>query len=89
MKPISDYAPAIEHEEYSSTGVTIPDTPYNFPGTNTQIYNWDRQYYGNISMVYALQQSRNVPAVRALEKVGLKKAQKFLSNMGINYPEMV
>ena len=89
MKPISDYAPAIEHEEYSSTGVTIPDTPYNFPGTNTQIYNWDRQYYGNISMVYALQQSRNVPAVRALEKVGLKKAQKFLSSMGINYPEMV
>ena len=89
MKPISDYAPAIEHEEYNSTGVTIPDTPYNFPGTNTQIYNWDRQYYGNISMVYALQQSRNVPAVRALEKVGLKKAQKFLSSMGIDYPEMV
>ena len=89
MKPISDYAPAIEHEEYSSTGVTIPDTPYNFPGTNTQIYNWDRQYYGNISMVYALQQSRNVTAVRALEKVGLKKAQKFLSNMGIEYPKMV
>ena len=89
MKPISDYAPAIEHEEYSSTGVTIPDTPYNFPGTNTQIYNWDRQYYGNISMVYALQQSRNVPAVRALEKVGLKKAKKFLSSIGIDYPEMV
>lgn len=89
MKPISDYAPAIEHEEYSSTGVNIPDTPYNFPGTNTQIYNWDRQYYGNISMVYALQQSRNVTAVRALEKVGLKKAQKFLSNMGIEYPKMV
>ena len=89
MKPISDYAPAIEHEEYSSTGVTIPDTPYNFPGTNTQINNWDRQYYGNISMVYALQQTRNVPAVRALEKVGLKKAQKFLSSIGIDYPEMV
>ena len=89
MKPISDYAPAIEHEEYSSTGITIPDTPYNFPGTNTQIYNWDRQYYGNISMVYALQQSRNVTAVRALEKVGLKKAKKFLSSIGIDYPEMV
>ena len=89
MKPISDYAPAIEYEEYNSTGVTIPDTPYNFPGTNTQIYNWDRQYYGNISMVYALQQSRNVPAVRALEKVGLKNAQKFLSSIGIDYPEMV
>lgn len=89
MKPISDYAPAIEHEEYSSTGITIPDTPYNFPGTNTQIYNWDRQYYGNISMVYALQQSRNVTAVRALEKVGLKKAKKFLSSIGIDYPKMV
>lgn len=89
MKPISDYAPAIEYEEYNSTGVTIPDTPYNFPGTNTQINNWDRQYYGNISMVYALQQSRNVTAVRALEKVGLKKAKKFLSSIGIDYPEMV
>lgn len=89
MKPISDYAPALEHEEYTSTAATITDAPYNFPHSSTPIYNWDRSYYGSITMTYAIQQSRNVPAVKALEKVGLKKAKKFLNGLGIDYPEMV
>lgn len=89
MKPISDYAPALEHEEYTSTAATITDEPYNFPHSSTPFYNWDRSYYGSITMTYAIQQSRNVPAVKALEKVGLKKAKKFLNGLGIDYPEMV
>ena len=89
MKPISDYAPALEHEEYTSTAATITDAPYNFPHSSTPVYNWDRSYYGSITMTYAIQQSRNVPAVKALEKVGLKKAKKFLNGLGIDYPEMV
>lgn len=89
MKPISDYAPALEHEEYTSTAATITDAPYNFPHSSTPFYNWDRSYYGSITMTYAIQQSRNVPAVKALEKVGLKKAKKFLNGLGIDYPEMV
>lgn len=89
MKPISDYAPALEHEEYTSTAATITDEPYKFPHSSTPFYNWDRSYYGSITMTYAIQQSRNVPAVKALEKVGLKKAKKFLNGLGIDYPEMV
>lgn len=89
MKPISDYAPALEHEEYTSTAATITDAPYNFPHSSTPFYNWDRSYYGSITMTYAIQQSRNVPAVKALEEVGLKKAKKFLNGLGIDYPEMV
>lgn len=89
MKPITDYAPALEHEEYTSTAATITDAPYNFPHSSTPFYNWDRSYYGSITMTYAIQQSRNVPAVKALEKVGLKKAKKFLNGLGIDYPEMV
>ena len=89
MKPITDYAPALEHEEYTSTAATITDEPYNFPHSSTPFYNWDRSYYGSITMTYAIQQSRNVPAVKALEKVGLKKAKKFLNGLGIDYPEMV
>lgn len=89
MKPISDYAPALEHEEYTSTAATITDEPYNFPHSSTPFHNWDRSYYGSITMTYAIQQSRNVPAVKALEKVGLKKAKKFLNGLGIDYPEMV
>jgi len=89
MKPITDYAPALEHEEYTSTAATITDAPYNFPHSSTPVYNWDRFYYGSITMTYAIQQSRNVPAVKALEKVGLKKAKKFLNGLGIDYPKMV
>ena len=89
MKPITDYAPALEHEEYTSTAATITDAPYNFPHSSTPVYNWDRSYYGSITMTYAIQQSRNVPAVKALAKVGLKKAKKFLNGLGIDYPEMV
>lgn len=89
MKPITDYAPALEHEEYTSTAATITDAPYNFPHSSTPVYNWDHSYYGSITMTYAIQQSRNVPAVKALDKVGLKKAKKFLNGLGIDYPEMV
>ena len=89
MKPITDYAPALEHEEYTSTAATTTDAPYNFPHSSTPVYNWDRSYYGSMSITYAIQQSRNVPAVKALEKVGLKQAKKFLNGLGIDYPEMV
>ena len=88
MKPITDYAPAIEKRVYTNTGTTVYDTPYNFPGTSTPVYNWDRKYYGSISLTYAIQQSRNVPAVKALQATGLEYAQSFLKDLGIEYPEM-
>ncbi len=88
MKPITDYAPAIEKGVYTNTGTTVYDNPYNFPGSSTPIYNWDRKYYGSISLTYALQQSRNVTAVKALQAVGLDYAQSFLKDLGIEYPEM-
>ncbi|MCE2095928.1 PBP1A family penicillin-binding protein [Streptococcus thermophilus] len=88
MKPITDYAPAIEKKVYTNTGTTVYDTPYNFPGTSTPVYNWDRKYYGSISLTYAIQKSRNVPAVKALQATGLEYAQSFLKDLGIEYPEM-
>ncbi|MCE2074082.1 PBP1A family penicillin-binding protein [Streptococcus thermophilus] len=88
MKPITDYAPAIEKRVYTNTGTTVYDTPYNFPGTSTPVYNWDRKYYGSISLTYAIQKSRNVSAVKALQATGLEYAQSFLKDLGIEYPEM-
>lgn len=88
MKPITDYAPAIEYGIYTSTAATTSDTKYYWPGTSTQFYNWDRQYYGNMTIQTAIQQSRNVPAVRALEAVGLNNAKKFLEGLGIYYPQL-
>ncbi|CAD0133722.1 PBP1A family penicillin-binding protein [Streptococcus thermophilus] len=88
MKPITDYAPAIEKRVYTNTGTTVYDTPYNFPDTSTPVYNWDRKYYGSISLTYAIQKSRNVSAVKALQATGLEYAQSFLKDLGIEYPEM-
>ena len=89
MKPITDYAPALEYDIYDSTAYMLKDVPYNYPGTNTPVYNWDRGYFGNITLQTAIQQSRNVPAVETLDKVGLDKAKSFLSGLGIDYPTMV
>ena len=88
MKPITDYAPAIEYGVYDSTATMVNDIPYNYPGTSTPVYNWDRAYFGNITLQYALQQSRNVPAVETLNKVGLDRAKNFLNGLGIDYPVM-
>ena len=88
MKPITDYAPALEYGVYDSTATMVNDIPYNYPGTSTPVYNWDRAYFGNISLLYALQQSRNVPAVETLNKVGLDRAKTFLNGLGIDYPSI-
>lgn len=88
MKPITDYAPALEYGIYDSTATIVHDEPYNYPGTNTPVYNWDRGYFGNITLQYALQQSRNVPAVETLNKVGLNRAKTFLNSLGIDYPSI-
>ncbi|HGQ8994217.1 TPA: penicillin-binding protein PBP1A [Streptococcus pneumoniae] len=88
MKPITDYAPAIEYGVYDSTATMVNDIPYNYPGTSTPVYNWDRAYFGNITLQYALQQSRNVTAVETLNKVGLDRAKTFLNGLGIDYPSI-
>ncbi|CKI22796.1 penicillin-binding protein 1A [Streptococcus pneumoniae] len=88
MKPITDYAPALEYGVYDSTATIVHDEPYNYPGTDTPVYNWDRGYFGNITLQYALQQSRNVPAVETLNKVGLNRAKTFLNGLGIDYPSI-
>ncbi|ORO99562.1 penicillin-binding protein PBP1A [Streptococcus mitis] len=88
MKPITDYAPALEYGVYDSTATIVHDVPYNYPGTDTPLYNWDKVYFGNITIQYALQQSRNVTAVETLNKVGLDRAKTFLNGLGIDYPSM-
>ena len=88
MKSITDYAPALEYGVYDSTASIVHDVPYNYPGTDTPLYNWDHVYFGNITIQYALQQSRNVTAVETLNKVGLDRAKTFLNGLGIDYPSM-
>lgn len=86
IKPVLDYAPAIEYLNWSTAKI-LEDTKYVYPGTNIQLYDWDNKYMGAMTMRYALEQSRNVPAVKTLAKVGVKRASVFAKRMGINVPE--
>ncbi|HFU5193682.1 TPA: penicillin-binding protein PBP1A [Streptococcus pyogenes] len=88
MKPITAYAPAIESGVYTSTAQSTNDSVYYWPGTTTQLFNWDLRYNGWMTIQAAIMLSRNVPAVRALEAAGLDYARSFLSSLGINYPEI-
>ncbi len=82
-KPLMDYGPAIEYLQWP-TFKSIADTWFVFPGTNTVLHDFDKKYKGNMTMREALVQSRNVPAIRALQAVGIKRATSFLDGLGIS-----
>ena len=86
IKPVLDYAPAIQYLNWSTAKI-LDDSKYVYPGTNIQLYDWDNKYEGAMTMRYALEQSRNVPAVKALREVGVPRASKFAKRMGVNVPE--
>lgn len=85
IKPVLDYGPAIQYLNWS-TAKMLDDSRYVYPGTNIQLYDWDNKYMGPMTMRYALEQSRNVPAVKTLAQVGVKRASAFARRMGVNVP---
>ncbi|QNQ82300.1 PBP1A family penicillin-binding protein [Lactobacillus sp. PV012] len=85
IKPVLDYGPAIEYL-YWPTSYILNDSKYIYPGTNIQLYDWDNTYKGKMSMRQALVESRNVPAVQTLAKVGVSRASLFAKKMGVNVP---
>ena len=82
-KPIMDYGPAIQYLKWP-TYYALSDTKFTFPGTNTVLHDFDNQYMGTMTMRTALVESRNVPAVRTLQAVGISRATKFLKGLGIS-----
>ncbi|WP_268913081.1 PBP1A family penicillin-binding protein [Lentilactobacillus sp. SPB1-3] len=83
-KPIMDYGPAIQYLKYP-TYQPVKDTPYVYPGSDKSVMDFDNKYQGTITMRKALVESRNIPALRTLENVGVPKAQGFLKNLGMSF----
>ena len=83
-KPLMDYGPAIQYLKYP-TYQPVKDTEYTYPGTTKSLMDFDNKYEGTITMRKALVESRNIPAIRTLENVGIDRAQDFLSNLGISF----
>lgn len=84
-KPLFDYAPAIEYLEWP-TYHELDDGPYTYAGTDKELHDFDNRHLGKMTMQDALIQSRNIPAIRALEAVGITRAQNFISQLGFTYP---
>lgn len=82
MKPILDYGPAIEYNNWP-TYKTVEDTKYNYPGTDNAVNDFDNKTLGSMTMREALVQSRNIPAVKTLETVGLSRAKTFANSLGM------
>ncbi|MBU8879061.1 PBP1A family penicillin-binding protein [Bacillus sp. FJAT-29790] len=87
FKPIFDYGPAIEYLKWG-TYYTLDDKPYTY-SNGTKINNWDRKHMGPMSMREALARSRNIPALQALQQVGLDHAMEFANNLGFNMENAV
>jgi penicillin-binding protein 1A len=64
---------------------TILDAPISFPSSTGpwSPRNFDTKYEGNITLLHALAESRNVPAVRLLARVGIDKVIKLCRKFGI------
>ena len=82
-KPLMDYGPAIEYLQWP-TFKAVQDTKFYYPGTSIALHDFDNKYKGTMTMRAALVQSRNVPAIRTLQDVGIKRATTFLNGLGIS-----
>ena len=86
IKPFSVYGPAIEFLNYS-TDSSVVDEKHKY-SSGMEIYNWDRQYKGMMTLRQALVASRNIPALKIIQQiddeVGMEKVDEFLKNVGIN-----
>ncbi len=84
-KPLFDYGPGIEYNNWS-TYTLFDDSPYQY-SDGTPINNWDRGYFGTVTLRRGLSTSRNIPALKAFQQVDKKKILDFVTNLGIQ-PEV-
>ncbi|MDO4432139.1 MAG: PBP1A family penicillin-binding protein [Aerococcaceae bacterium] len=82
MKPLADYGPAFEYLNYS-TGTLVVDEPYRY-SSGDDLQNYDFEYKGNQTVREALAGSRNIPALKLLQEVGLDNSYAFLQKMDIH-----
>jgi len=84
FKPIV-YAAALERLGYTPATLIV-DAPVSFPGAGGEQWNpqnYDFSYQGPITLRHALEQSRNVPAVRTLSRLGVETGIEYAHRLGL------
>ena len=83
-KPILDYAPGIASGKITAATV-FDDVPTSYPamGGAWQPINFDNLYYGLINVREALARSQNIPAIKAMQTIGVEECVDFARNLGL------
>jgi penicillin-binding protein 1A len=82
FKPIV-YTAAIDRG-YTPSSILI-DTPVSYPAGNGQIYSpqdYDHKFEGEITLRHALEESRNIPAIRMMDVLGPKNVLAYAKRFG-------
>jgi penicillin-binding protein 1A len=87
FKPIV-YTAAIDRG-YTPTTVLM-DTPASFPGGAGQPayapQNYDRKFNGAVTLRHALEQSRNIPAIKVMDALGPRQVILYARRLGLESP---
>jgi len=84
-KPLFDYGPAIEYDNWSTYQILV-DEPITYSDGNS-INNWDGLFENFETMRTALTRSRNIPALKAFQNNNKKNIIEFVTNLGLT-PEI-
>lgn len=79
--------PAVDVRERWTPGTLIPDIEEEFPDGNNPPYrptNYDEREHGMVTVRAALANSYNIPAVRAIEEVGIPNFIQLADRLGIS-----
>lgn len=86
IKPLLDYALAFEYAGLSTSHVFL-DAPFSWSG-GIPVYNYDSRFLGEIPLTQAVGDSRNIPAIKALQMAlnasSYDTAIEYLRNLGFN-----
>lgn len=84
-KPLYDYGPGMEFENWSTYQPFI-DEPYHY-SDGGEVGNWDGAYKGFITSREAIMDSRNIPALKAFQANKNSNIKKFVLGLGLS-PEI-
>lgn len=80
FKPLATFAAAL-NEGGMTLATTFEDTPYKYPN-GQPLYNYDHAYHGTVSIRTAIQQSYNIPTVKAMEEITPALGVEYLKKFG-------
>lgn len=82
IKPILVYLPALMSGRYTGASLFL-DEPTDFNGYSPR--NFGDKYEGTITLRHAVEQSSNVPAVTAMDALGVEYCKAFAQEAGIPF----